>query len=125
MVIHKKLQFAAVLLATVVAALATNQPDNLPNELTVHVISNLRDKILIVHCQSESFDLGARVLEIGRGFSWGFRRKFNTHFRCDLAVEDKRLTVDAFVNGGTYRKYIYVRDSGVYGEDLIAVWRQI
>ncbi|CAI0394854.1 unnamed protein product [Linum tenue] len=127
MVIHKNLLFATVSLATVVVALATtDQPDNFSADVIIRVINDLSSKILIVHCASKDDDLSAHGLEIGATFSWRFQAIVGTLFWCNLAVEDKRVSFQAFVNGERYVPYLYVRDSGVYdGDNLIYAWRQI
>ncbi|CAI0394852.1 unnamed protein product [Linum tenue] len=82
--------------------------------------------MLIVHCRSKDDDLGAHGLEIDAGFSWSFQAMVSTLFWCNLAVEDKRVSFQAFVNGKTYVAYLDVRDSGVYdGDNLFAAWRRI
>ncbi|CAI0427452.1 unnamed protein product [Linum tenue] len=103
-------------------------------ELTVHVANKLSNKILLVHCRSKDDDLGALVVEIGAEMSWRFEVNAmgSTLFWCNLAVEDKRLSFEAYGGEGEpYYGYFNVYDDGVYGKNfvtnkkLMGRWRRI
>ncbi|CAL1414929.1 unnamed protein product [Linum trigynum] len=105
----------------------------------VHVTNMLRDKILIVHCQSKDDDFKAHALAVGESIQWSFEPNVfgGTLFWCKLAVEDKRLTFTAFEQSGLdrsgpYTGHWYVGGDGVYGKDKYtddvifkASWRRV
>ncbi|CAI0427464.1 unnamed protein product [Linum tenue] len=105
----------------------------------IHLTNMLRDKILIVHCQSKDNDFEARTLPVGESVQWSFEPNLfgGTLFWCKLAVEDKRLTFTAYEQSGlkqsgSYTGHWYVGGDGVYGKgkytnDVIfkASWRRV
>ncbi|CAL1358794.1 unnamed protein product [Linum trigynum] len=100
----------------------------------IHVTNKLSSKILIAHCKSKDDDLGTHAIPIGEDIGWQFRGKVGTHFWCDLAVQDKRLTFVSYDWGDAdnYSRNWDVRDDGVYGTRVrdsltfcAGTWRQI
>ncbi|CAI0396655.1 unnamed protein product [Linum tenue] len=88
---------------------------------TACVRNDLRDRILIVHCRSADDNLHAHLLDVKANISWSFNDNSElvrlTFFRCRLAVEDKRLSFNAYYQGtdiGGYDIEWSVRDDGVY-----------
>ncbi|CAI0556755.1 unnamed protein product [Linum tenue] len=99
----------------------------------VNIVNRVSSKkILIVHCQSKDDDLSARAMNYGESYSWSFGDNFWRArvglFWCRLALEDKRLSFDAFTeqrNGGGYAVTGYdVNETGVYGPDDCNKWRR-
>ncbi|CAN1299362.1 S-protein homolog 31 [Linum perenne] len=91
------------------------------NGYRVIVANNMtRNLDLIVHCYSHNDNLKARVVPAGLDYSWSFKMNLgkSTLFWCNLAVQDKRLSFDAFKNldDDQYPLYWMVFDDGVYGK---------
>ncbi|CAL1414930.1 unnamed protein product [Linum trigynum] len=84
--------------------------------LTVHVANKLSNKILIVHCRSKDDNLGAHAVEIGVEVRWSLELNFmatTLFWYYDLAVEDKRLSFEAYGTDMTYYDCFNVYDDGV------------
>ncbi|CAL1358820.1 unnamed protein product [Linum trigynum] len=89
----------------------------------IEVINKLSSKVLIVHCQSKDDDMGAHGISINESISWQFELdSFRaTLFWCNLVVEDKRLSFDAYDEDRHRNFYISVWD--ISGEGLF--WRYV
>ncbi|CAL1358804.1 unnamed protein product [Linum trigynum] len=116
MTVHKKL-LPAVVLATAMILMAHPSIQR-----TIQITNKLSSKILIVHCASEDDDLGGRLVENGSNYEWSFvPDAFGwTVFRCNLTVEDKRLSFVTYDEGEYHKElnfnYWVVHDDGVYGK---------
>ncbi|CAI0427456.1 unnamed protein product [Linum tenue] len=102
---------------------------------TIHVVNTLAEKILIVHCRSKDDDLGGHAVAVNESVSWSFEPNlfWGTHFWCNLAVEDKRISLVAYDEESEYKTdYWFVCDDGVYGRDRVtgvrtykAAWKRV
>ncbi|CAI0396630.1 unnamed protein product [Linum tenue] len=83
-------------------------------------------KALLVHCASADDDLGARAVNSGEVYSWHFEDNWqvlrNALFWCNLALEDERVSFQAYVERagrGGYAVLGYdVNETGVFGPDM-------
>ncbi|CAL1363684.1 unnamed protein product [Linum trigynum] len=99
-------------------------------------------KALIIHCASADDDLGARAVNAGEVYSWHFEDNWqvlrNALFWCNLALEDERVSFQAYVERagrGGYAVLGYdVNETGVFGPDMndmsrtyvwLHAWKQI
>ncbi|CAL1363752.1 unnamed protein product [Linum trigynum] len=84
----------------------------------VSVKNEMSDKKLIVHCQSKDDDIGSHVVDVGLDLHWDFLAEIGTQFWCNLAVEDKHLSFDAYQQSDRDlccgHMYWKVRDDGVH-----------
>ncbi|CAL1363750.1 unnamed protein product [Linum trigynum] len=86
----------AVLAAAFIILIAAHPSTQLSTS-TVYVENELSgNKKLIVHCRSKDDDVGAQAVDIGAALHWGFTPYEGTLFWCKLAVEDRRLSFDAY-----------------------------
>ncbi|CAL1363676.1 unnamed protein product [Linum trigynum] len=93
------------------------------------------EKALIVHCASADDDLGARAMNYGEAYSWHFDDHhviLQTLFWCHLALEDGRLSFDAYHEGqpeGGYEVINWdINETGAYSPDhswFTLTWRRI
>ncbi|CAL1363748.1 unnamed protein product [Linum trigynum] len=105
--------------AAVVAALVIIlAPHPLIQSYTEYVHNELSGKKLIVHCRSEDDDIGAQMVDVGSDLHWDFYGGDRTLFWCKVAVEDRRLSFDAYTNsdGSICCRDIHwsVRDDGLH-----------
>ncbi|CAL1358803.1 unnamed protein product [Linum trigynum] len=119
--VHKNL-LPAVVLATALIVMA--HPST---QKTIQITNKLSSKILIVHCGCQHVDLGGRTVEIDANYEWSFvPDTFGwSVFRCNLTVEDKRLSLVTFDKAKYHKElnfnYWVVYDDGVYGTDSIGI----
>ncbi|CAN0927752.1 S-protein homolog 74 [Linum grandiflorum] len=119
--------------ATSILIIITAGP-SMARDMTVGVKNGLSSELaVIVHCQSKNDDLKAHVVQVGSQIQWSFGFYFATLFWCDLALQDKRLSFNAFRaedhHYGTPDRgkdiYWVVKNDGVYKNDsttLFASW---
>ncbi|CAI0395935.1 unnamed protein product [Linum tenue] len=97
------------------------------DQRTVYVQNELSGKKVIVRCQSKDDSIGSHVVDVGSDLRWGFGGTDSTVFWCNVAVEDRRLSFEAFRGTDDYiccRDITWVvRDDGVHlltsgGEDF-------
>ncbi|CAL1363686.1 unnamed protein product [Linum trigynum] len=130
----------AITTATVIMARALISVDARIINITNTISSE--KALIIIHCASADDDLGARAMNSGEVYSWHFEDNWRPFrdalFWCHLALEDKRLSFDAYVERPDRLGYAVlgydVNETGVYGPDmfnmsraygLLHAWRQI
>ncbi|XP_022143839.1 S-protein homolog 1-like [Momordica charantia] len=143
-------RFVAVLLLVSAALVgAQTKPSGSPSLLVtqrwhVHVVNNLNNNFLDVHCKSKDDDLGYQRLVRGADFQWSFKVNFwgTTLFWCNLHKPGAYVTFEVFwpesrnawlrnrCHNGTEGHCIWTaKDDGIYlrniptnSEELIHKW---